>query len=411
MPTAPAPTNACPQCGARVAPPTGGVSFEYGVGPVGHQSCAACGARWRYLWREPGQKRPRGLLALAGGVIAVAAAVGIVVFAVNQGSKSSHTPGNPLAQFGVNTPSTVPLRLHEPSVAELKRFVPGGVDTSTSVHAAEGAPLLCGGTRSSRLAGAAIVKVPRTLSQVAVFRYAFTSASTASAYFDALRAQAPVIQGAQCTVATADSGVFSAVSLIAIVGSTVADASGTTTYSSGLYSGAYQYNVARYVQQGRDVYLIRLDQQHDYPDRSFVDAVENAMNTRRGASLRSGAHSASPSTVQGVLQRGQWECCSFGQPPIGAIGRWAESEDMSCPVLIVSGTPYTIAIENQLPNVQPAGLVAFPSGSGSAVTIPWGAHVRVVVDTFTSAGSFGCRGGNQIAKGIFANAVSIAVSP
>jgi hypothetical protein len=407
MPTEPAPRETCRQCGARVPSPTAGVSFVHGVGAVGRQSCVACGARWRYLWREPAQRRHRDVIAFVGGLIAVAAVV-IVVLAVTHGASSSRAAKDRLGNVGINKAATLTPLLHQPSVAELERFAPGGVDVSKSVGPT-GAPLLCGGTRPSRLTGATILRIPNTLSQVSVLRYEFSSSNTASAFFDALRSQAHVIQGAQCMVPTADSGVFTGISLIAFVGSTVADASGTTTFANGLYSGAYQYNVLRYVQQGRDIYLIRLDKQHSYPDTA--DAVENAMNTRAGAMIRSGAHSASPSHLQGVLQRGRWECCSFGQPPIGPIGPWAESEDMNCPELIVTGTPYTIAIENQLPNVQPAGLVAFPGGSRPASTIPWGAHVRVVVDTFTQAGSFGCREGNQIATSIYANVISVTASP
>ena len=197
------------------------------------------------------------------------------------------------------------------------------------------------------------------------------------AYFDALRNQAPIVQGARCTVAAPDSGVFSAVSLFAIEGSHQADASGTTTFSGGMYSGGYQYNTLRWVQQDRVVYLIRLDKAHAYADISVLDAVETAMNARPGGNVQGRAQSAKPSQLRGVLQRGEWECCTFGQAPTGPIGRWVEVENMTCPEIVVSGTHYTIRFENQLPNVQPNGLVVFTGVRTQSTTVPWGTHVEV----------------------------------
>jgi hypothetical protein len=166
--------------------------------------------------------------------------------------------------------------------------------------------------------------------------------------------------------------------------------------------------MSRSQQQGRLVYLLRLDQQHNYPDLSFFNAIENSMNVRAGVKLPDGPHSLKPTEDQGVLQRGRWDCCSFGQPPIGPIGPWDESEDVTCPEVVLSGTPYTIVFQNQLPNVQPNGLVALAGDGARPTMIPWGAHVSVVVDLFDSAGSFGCQAGKN-ANGTYMKSLSIKV--
>ena len=305
--------------------------------------------------------------------------------------------------------TTIALDLRQPTVQQLQGLAPGGIDASVSSKPSVHAPLLCGGTSGGRLTAASVVKVPNTLSDISVVRYEFPSSSAANGFFDALRSKSSTIQNATCTGVNADSGHFLVVSLISFPGSPRADASGTTTFAGGVFSGAYRYNVLRYVRQDRVVYLIRVDQQHDYPDISILDGIENAMNVRAGAELPRGAHSAKPTEVRGVLTRGQWECCSFGQPPIGPIGFWAQSEDVTCPQVVVTGTPYTIVFENQVPNVQPDGLVALTGDGVRSTTIPWGAHVSVVVDLFDQAGAFGCRVGNKISAAVYMKSLSIKV--
>jgi hypothetical protein len=76
----------------------------------------------------------------------------------------------------------------------------------------------------------------------------------------------------------------------------------------------------------------------------------------------------------------------------------------------LSGTPYTIVFDNQLPNVQPNGLVAFTGNGARTTTIPWGAHVSVVVDLFDQAGSFGCHQVGKIAGGVYMKSLSIKVA-
>jgi hypothetical protein len=50
-----------------------------------------------------------------------------------------------------------------------------------------------------------------------------------------------------------------------------------------------------------------------------------------------------------------------------------------------------------------------PEG-GRPMTIPWGAHVTVVVDLYDQAGSFGCRQVGKIAGGVYMKSLSITVA-
>jgi hypothetical protein len=195
-------------------------------------------------------------------------------------------------------------------------------------------------------------------------------------------------------------------SMVAVDGFPI-EASAYTVYSSGLYAGAHQYSVIRYVRQGIDSYLIQLDRQHGYPDELLVDAVVNAANLRDAPTSRASARPPPLGHIEGVLVRAQFMDRSSSGPP----GPWAASEDMDCPEVVVNGFPYSIAIEHQLPNVQPTGLVVL-LGGGAPTTIPWGAHVAVSVDTFTKASastSIGC--GTDPGKVTFANAVAVTPSP
>ena len=287
------------------------------------------------------------------------------------------------AQESSLTP-TPQLDLREPSAADLERFVPGGIDVSDSADKTTGAPLLCQGSRPSRLVGTAIVAIPNSLSQVSVLRYEFSSAGDASAYFEALRSQVPLVGAGSCRAAAKDSGVFLAVSLFAFQGTGMADASGTTIFPSSIHVGR-QYNVIRYLQQGSGVYLIRIDRQTQYADIWFEDAIERVMNHGRETIPDNRSHSSKPSQIEGMLKLGHYECCQVRTSPTGPIPVYP-----ICPELVIRGTPYTIAFEDQLPNPQPAGLVAFSSSGGPATTIPWGARIYAVVDTFGSSTSFGC---------------------
>ena len=131
------------------------------------------------------------------------------------------------------------------------------------------------------------------------------------------------------------------------------------------------------------------------------------MNTRPSADIPSDK-SVSRSSVVGVLQRGQWECCTTGQP-ITTISPWTQAADAICPQIVVGGTRYTLVMQNEVPNVQPDGLVAFVGPQRHLATIPWGAHLRVRVDSFQTAGSFGCRNGRKIAGGVYLRARAVSI--
>jgi hypothetical protein len=85
VPPTAGPLAACPHCGARVPKPTGPLRFEYGVGVVGNQRCARCGANWRYHWEEREPRRRRAVLLPTTVVLVVAAlAFGAVALAASR---------------------------------------------------------------------------------------------------------------------------------------------------------------------------------------------------------------------------------------------------------------------------------------------------------------------------------------
>jgi hypothetical protein len=80
LPTEAKPLSACSQCGTALPPPTGSATFVYGVGAVGYQSCDTCGAKWRYLWKDPpgtGGGLNRLPFLLVGAVIVALLVVGV----------------------------------------------------------------------------------------------------------------------------------------------------------------------------------------------------------------------------------------------------------------------------------------------------------------------------------------------
>jgi hypothetical protein len=104
LPTEAKPLSACSQCGTALPPPTGSATFVYGVGPVGYQSCATCGAKWRYLWQDPpgasgGLNRLPFLL--VGVSVVVLLALG--AFALLRGSTAYSAKE---ASAGTTTPTT-----------------------------------------------------------------------------------------------------------------------------------------------------------------------------------------------------------------------------------------------------------------------------------------------------------------
>jgi hypothetical protein len=80
LPTEAKPLSACSQCGTALPAPTGSATFVYGVGAVGYQSCDTCGAKWRYLWKDPpgtGGGLNRLPFLLVGAVIVALLVVGV----------------------------------------------------------------------------------------------------------------------------------------------------------------------------------------------------------------------------------------------------------------------------------------------------------------------------------------------
>ena len=93
VPTASQPLRECPRCGKRLPKPTGPVTYEYGIGAVGHQHCEACGTRWRYVW----QKSSRGAGVRSWGRIALVVLLIVAVIAAVVWWQRSRQPGHPAA--------------------------------------------------------------------------------------------------------------------------------------------------------------------------------------------------------------------------------------------------------------------------------------------------------------------------
>src|SRR4051794_9739088 len=86
VPTAPRPLPVCPRCGTKMPKPKGPVTFEYGIGPVGHQHCEACDTRWRYVWQKSRRLGGRGSSGAGAPSWFKAAVVVLLVAAVVAGA-------------------------------------------------------------------------------------------------------------------------------------------------------------------------------------------------------------------------------------------------------------------------------------------------------------------------------------
>jgi hypothetical protein len=101
LPTETGPRSVCAHCGERLPEPNGSATFVYGVGPVGYQSCASCGAKWRYLWQDSRAVRvkpDRGRRLVVGfGALALVAlvVVGGVALAESKPWDRSDQPAQP----------------------------------------------------------------------------------------------------------------------------------------------------------------------------------------------------------------------------------------------------------------------------------------------------------------------------
>jgi RNase P subunit RPR2 len=118
------PRSVCARCGEPLPPPNGSATFVYGVGPVGYQSCASCGAKWRYLWQDQHTarvkpERGRRLFFVLGGLaLAVLLVVGAVALAHSKPWKSDTpteptTPPTSRGTTGSTSPGTAALSVSQ----------------------------------------------------------------------------------------------------------------------------------------------------------------------------------------------------------------------------------------------------------------------------------------------------------
>ena len=318
----------------------------------------------------PRSAASRGLLiGIVLLVIAAGTAIGVVV------AKSSST-----STRGRESPTTAPLDLHQPALADLELLAPGAVDGSAAVSAATQAPLLCGGTSPSRLTGSTVVSQPGSLAGISVLRFAFATRDAARAYAQSVFPQAAYRSG--CSVPVANSGTFKPVSFIPTAHG-IYSASAATSFSSGPYAHSYLWSTMSYVPQGTAVYIVRIDTINGYADLNLEDAVLNSMEAPGGPKLESGSHSVQHTTVRAVLQHSPYSGAAESQGLVPQGGP-AGAAYFDCPEVVVGTTVYNLTLEHQLVNAQAVGLVVL-TPNGSTETIPWGAPVSLVVDLFATA--------------------------
>jgi hypothetical protein len=136
LPTEAAPRTVCARCGEALPPTNGSATFVYGVGAVGYQNCAACGAKWRYLWRDHPASRVKSggggrgrLFALLGAlVVAMVVVVGVGAMGRSQRWNSASPPSTSVP--GTTSPQTVSKlartaysNIADPMYAKRKEFM------------------------------------------------------------------------------------------------------------------------------------------------------------------------------------------------------------------------------------------------------------------------------------------------
>jgi hypothetical protein len=264
------------------------------------------------------------------------------------------------------------LSIRQPSTAELARFLPGGVP-ATGIPLQ--APLPCGGVAKSVRRAMTAIRVPDSLLALSVSEYEFASGSGVNAYVDAIKTLPKASRtGHYCDLAVANSGDFYPGSGAYLTNDGYYLLAAATQYGRGIYNGSYSYTSIAYVTHRDIVFVVRVDRQSGYPDEAFMGVLLRAFELPGGPKLNTGNHSATPTSVTAIIHPADYDDGVGGANP-------AVTNSL-CPQAIVSGTPYNITFERQLPHPTPAGLVIPGTTAGTSTTVRWGSTVTLVVDTF-----------------------------
>lgn len=155
------------------------------------------------------------------------------------------------------------LSLRQPTVAELSRFLPGGVPAHGIPLQA---PLPCGGVAKSVRRATTAIRVPHSLLALSVSEYEFASRSAVNAYVNAIQTlPKPSSAGHNCDLAVANSGDFYPVTGTYLTDDGYYLFSAATHYGRGIYSGSDSYTSIAYVVHGDVVFVTRVDRQGGNP--------------------------------------------------------------------------------------------------------------------------------------------------
>ena len=278
------------------------------------------------------------------------------------------------------------LSIRQPTAGELSRFLPGGVPANGIPLQA---PLPCGGVAKSVRRATAAVRVPDSLLALSVSEYEFASGSGVNAYVDAIKTLPKGSSaGHYCDSAVAHSGDFYPGSGAFLTNDGYYLLSAATQYRQGIYNGSYSYTSIAYVVHGDVVFVVRVDRQGGYPNSAFMSVLLSAFETPGAPTLNTGNHSAKPTLATAVIHPAEYSMEVGGANP-------AVTNSL-CPQATISGTPYNITFERQLPNSTPSGLVIPGTTAGTSTTVRWGTTVTLMVDTFSKTENepyFPCRNG------------------
>lgn len=265
--------------------------------------------------------------------------------------------------------SSNPLRIVQPTFAELSRFLPGGV---VAHDVPREAPIPCGGSANSIRTEVTAVRVPGSLLTLSVANYRFPSSSDVRSYLHAVTAVAATAQAGACPAQGAPSGAIYSAPIGYLTNDGYYLMTAPTKLGPGIYSGAYLYISIAYVANGDDVSVVRVDRQAGYANEAFMGSLLTMLEAPGGPKLNTGSHSAQFSTSTATLRRANYSDYVGGANPAVTT--------TLCPEAIIDGVTYNITLERQLPHTTPAGLVVPGAKEGTSTTIRWGDKARVVVD-------------------------------